>query len=203
MSAKQFQLLGGHPALDFVNTIHDWTVHKPQDHLEVFPDALRFGAAAGVLSSAEARRLSALPSRHELRRLRELRCRLERILRATVIDREALPVDLDALTRDGADAARATRLRRSKHQLVREIDTASAGVGVLRLRLVDAAISLLTSARLGQLKTCPSCGWFFLDTTKNRSRRWCSMAMCGGNAKARRYYWRTKARAADSQAEPR
>jgi predicted RNA-binding Zn ribbon-like protein len=203
VNAKQFQLLGGHPVLDFVNTIHDWTVPKPQDHLEIFPDALRFGAAAGALSSSEARRLSALPSRHELRRLRELRSRLERILRATVIDRTPLAADLDALTRDRADAARATRLRRSKHQLIRVIDSKTAGVAALRWRLVEEAIALLTSAQMDQLKTCPSCGWFFLDTTKNRSRRWCSMAMCGGNAKARRYYWRTKAHAAQSQAAAR
>lgn len=201
MSAPQFQLLGGHPALDFVNTIHDWTVHEPRDYLTAFPDALRFGAAAGVLSPSEARKLSALPVRQELRRLRELRSRLERILRATVIDRAPLATDLDALTRESVDAARAMRLRRAKHQLVREIETATAGIAVLRWRLVEAAIALLTSSRLNYLKTCPSCGWFFLDMSKNRSRRWCSMAMCGSNAKARRYYWKTKARAANTRSQ--
>ncbi|MGH7701051.1 MAG: CGNR zinc finger domain-containing protein [Gemmatimonadales bacterium] len=43
------------------------------------------------------------------------------------------------------------------------------------------------------MKSCPSCGWFFLDASKNRSRRWCSMATCGSSAKARRYYRRRKA----------
>src|SRR5207247_343918 len=45
----------------------------------------------------------------------------------------------------------------------------------------------LTSAELGRLKKCPSanCGWIFLDTTRNRTRRWCDMKVCGNRAKAR------------------
>ncbi|HEY7407555.1 MAG TPA: CGNR zinc finger domain-containing protein [Gemmatimonadaceae bacterium] len=53
----------------------------------------------------------------------------------------------------------------------------------------------LPSDRVARVGACPSCGWFFLDTTKNRSRRWRSMAMCGSAAKARAYYWRTKSAA--------
>jgi predicted RNA-binding Zn ribbon-like protein len=67
-----------------------------------------------------------------------------------------------------------------------------AGVATIRWRLVETAVALLTSDRLARLSACPSCGWFFLDASKNRSRRWCSMAMCGSAAKARSYYWRTK-----------
>jgi len=38
-----------------------------------------------------------------------------------------------------------------------------------------------------QAKTCK---WLFLDTTRNHSRRWCDMKVCGNRAKARRYYRR-------------
>jgi predicted RNA-binding Zn ribbon-like protein len=72
------------------------------------------------------------------------------------------------------------------------IDVERAGAAVLRQRIVDAAVALLTAAEKGRLKACPACGWFFLDKTKNRSRRWCSMTTCGNSAKARRYYWRKK-----------
>ncbi|MBC7897912.1 MAG: CGNR zinc finger domain-containing protein, partial [Cytophagaceae bacterium] len=34
--------------------------------------------------------------------------------------------------------------------------------------------------------------WFFLDVSKNGSRRWCSMATCGATAKAHRYYWKDR-----------
>ena len=36
------------------------------------------------------------------------------------------------------------------------------------------------------------CGWVFLDETKNRRRRWCSMKDCGNRAKARRHYARQR-----------
>lgn len=198
VTSHTFELVGGDLALDFLNTIHDWTVAEPRDYLPTLPEALRFGAAAGALSAAETRRLVALPAGQEVRRLRELRARLERIFRAAVIDRAPLPADLDALADDAAAAARAARLRRGRDHLAREIDVGVAGVAALRLRIVEAALALLTSPRFAGVKTCPACGWFFVDSSKNRSRRWCSMATCGSNAKARRYYWRSKHRPAKS-----
>lgn len=196
MTDHRFELVGGDAALDFLNTIHDWTVPEPRDYLPTFAEALRFAEAAGVLTRAEAKRLATSPAGSELRRLRELRARLERIFRGELTKWSPSPEDLDAIARDAAEAARAARLRRDRGRLMRVIDPQAAGAATLRWRLAEAAVALLTSERLTRVGTCPSCGWFFLDTTKNRSRRWCSMAMCGSAAKARSYYWRTKRRSA-------
>jgi predicted RNA-binding Zn ribbon-like protein len=51
--------------------------------------------------------------------------------------------------------------------------------------LAQAAVDLLRSPRIARLKQCGHCRWVFLDTSKNRSRRWCSMAHCGTEAKVR------------------
>lgn len=56
--------------------------------------------------------------------------------------------------------------------------------------VAHSAVELLTSGPLQRLGACPSCGWLFLDTSRNRTRRWCSMATCGAREKARRYYRR-------------
>ena len=192
MANHQFQLVGGDPALDFVNTIHDWTAPEPRDYLPTYAEAVRFAEVAGIVAGGEAKRLSGLSPGSELRRLHELRTRLERILRAVLAGRPPAADDLEALSREAADAARTARLRSERGRLTRTIDAQAAGVATLRWRLVDATMALLTSERLGRLSTCPSCGWFFLDTTKNGSRRWCSMAMCGTAAKARAYYWRSR-----------
>ena len=37
------------------------------------------------------------------------------------------------------------------------------------------------------------CSWLFLDMSKNRSRRWCDMKVCGNRAKARRFSARYRA----------
>lgn len=192
MRSHQFQLVGGDAALDFVNTIHDWTAETPRDYVPTFDEALRFAQASAVVTSGEAKRVATRSAGAELRRLRALRARLERTLRAIVAGRSPASDDLEALARDAAEAARAARLRAEKGRMVRTVDPDVAGAAIVRLRIADAAIALLTSDRLDRVSACPSCGWFFLDTTKNRSRRWCSMSMCGSAAKARAYYWRSK-----------
>jgi predicted RNA-binding Zn ribbon-like protein len=56
-------------------------------------------------------------------------------------------------------------------------------------------LRLLTESP-GRIKACahPDCVLYFHDTTKNGTRRWCSMAVCGNRAKAARHYERTKTR---------
>jgi predicted RNA-binding Zn ribbon-like protein len=58
--------------------------------------------------------------------------------------------------------------------------------------LVHGTADIVTSADPSPLSSC-ACDWTFLDTTKNRSRRWCDMADCGSRSKASRYYRRHRA----------
>ncbi len=55
-----------------------------------------------------------------------------------------------------------------------------------------SAAELLSSAQLNRARQCADekCGWLFLDMSRNRSRRWCSMEYCGNRNKARNYYHR-------------
>ncbi|MGF1430544.1 CGNR zinc finger domain-containing protein [Kitasatospora sp. LaBMicrA B282] len=45
-----------------------------------------------------------------------------------------------------------------------------------------------------RIRSCahPDCVLHFYDTSKNGTRRWCSMASCGNRAKASRHYARTR-----------
>jgi predicted RNA-binding Zn ribbon-like protein len=55
--------------------------------------------------------------------------------------------------------------------------------------IIYSAAQLLTSSGLGRIKLCRAddCGWLFVDSSRNRSRRWCDMSDCGNRAKARRF----------------
>ncbi|WP_171168255.1 CGNR zinc finger domain-containing protein [Streptomyces sp. I05A-00742] len=55
--------------------------------------------------------------------------------------------------------------------------------------LAVAWSELVVTGEAARLKRCAehACAWVFWDTSKNRSRRWCSMRVCGNRAKARRY----------------
>jgi predicted RNA-binding Zn ribbon-like protein len=60
--------------------------------------------------------------------------------------------------------------------------------------VIRSAADLLVSEEIRQVKRCadPTCGWLFLDISRNRSRRWCDMADCGNRAKASRFYKKNK-----------
>ncbi|MFJ2787304.1 MULTISPECIES: CGNR zinc finger domain-containing protein [unclassified Streptomyces] len=55
--------------------------------------------------------------------------------------------------------------------------------------LAIAWSELVTTGDAARLKRCAehTCGWAFWDVSKNRSRRWCSMKVCGNRNKSRSY----------------
>jgi predicted RNA-binding Zn ribbon-like protein len=52
-----------------------------------------------------------------------------------------------------------------------------------------SAADLLTSSDLHHVHQCAleTCGWLFLDLSKNKTRRWCAMKLCGNKAKVRHH----------------
>jgi len=69
--------------------------------------------------------------------------------------------------------------------------------------LAAASLLDLLDAAPGRIRRCqhPACVLWFLDTTRNGTRRWCSMTSCGNRAKARRHYERARS-AVTSTSEP-
>jgi predicted RNA-binding Zn ribbon-like protein len=56
-------------------------------------------------------------------------------------------------------------------------------------RLLAIVAASMADGSWERLKACSArdCGWAFYDRTRNRSGRWCSMAVCGNRAKVRAY----------------
>lgn len=89
----------------------------------------------------------------------------------------------------------------SSEHLADLLDAASAvirrhPIKAMRLPLDAAtarsALVLATFAEPQRLKICPNCQWLFLDRSRNRSRTWCDMTVCGNRVKASRHYQRQK-----------
>ncbi|MEA2554661.1 MAG: hypothetical protein QOJ65_2837 [Fimbriimonadaceae bacterium] len=103
--------------------------------------------------------------------------------------------DLSELNWNVQRAIVAARLLSGQHGLEWDIDSlrnsVSGSVGVLAL----SAAGLFSSEKSARVRKCndQSCGWLFVDLSKNRSRKWCDMSDCGNVAKARRYYAKQKA----------
>ncbi|MBC7897037.1 MAG: ABATE domain-containing protein, partial [Cytophagaceae bacterium] len=141
--AHRFEMVGGHPVLDFLNTINDWTADTPTDYLADGAEAAAFGEQAGVLSRAESRRMATLVHGPELGRLRVLRAVLERALQALLDARAPVAADLDALDALRTEVSRSAKLRLVDGRLTSEVGAERTGGSTLRLRLAAAALALL------------------------------------------------------------
>ena len=75
---------------------------------------------------------------------------------------------------------------------------ATDGPWHLRLAIAQSAVDLLTGRDAALIRACanPRCSVIFVDRSKNRSRRWCSMALCGNLMKVTRFYQRARAKRA-------
>lgn len=64
------------------------------------------------------------------------------------------------------------------------------------LALVAAVVAeAMADGTWSRLKACPGphCGWVFYDASRNRSRQWCSMQICGNRVKGREFRARQRA----------
>lgn len=142
--------------------------------------------------------------------LRDLREGLRNLL-APVDSLEAGSAAEDAAAAEDARAAaiaRASAVLRGRQMVVELGGTAREPSLTSADGLTGQAIAAVATAYLvvrsggdwARLKVCadPTCRWAFLDTSRNRSRRWCDMADCGNRAKNRVWRERQRHRAAES-----
>jgi predicted RNA-binding Zn ribbon-like protein len=190
----ELEFTGGDPALDFVNTV-ETRASDPLELLRSYRDLVDWTAKVGLVDAETARSLRRFDAEDVLARAIALREAAYELLVAVVVEHAPPPTrPLAVVNAEIADAGRGV--------LVFDAGVftfqAQSDDALLPLRLVVSALAdLLTSSRLHRVGRCEgvgNCGWLFLDTTKNHSRRWCSMAGCGSRAKMRRYYARGKAK---------
>jgi predicted RNA-binding Zn ribbon-like protein len=192
-----FELVAGVRCLDFVNTVGDrsgqWRYAR--NYLQRYEDVVSWGLQASVVTAAEASELRALA----LQRPDEA----EAALRRAVNLREALHAVFGPVAAGqaiGSDALATLNVALSPLLALSRLvarDGACAWEYAEQLATFDrviwtvarSAADLLTSPDLAHVRQCAleTCGWLFLDLSKNKSRRWCAMMMCGNRSKARRH----------------
>ncbi len=208
----RFQLVASALCLDFVNTVGDrsGTWRYVRNYLQRYEDVVAWGAQARVLTPREATALLALAAQRPdaaaaaLTRAVNLRETLHTVFAPIAAGR---PIARDALAafNETLPAMLATsRLATTSEGLVCHwaFDAAAPGgpphqheqheIGAFDRvvwSVVRSATDLLTSGDLGYVHQCAleTCGWLFLDLSKNKTRRWCAMKMCGNKAKVRHH----------------
>jgi predicted RNA-binding Zn ribbon-like protein len=187
-------IIGRNSALDLVNTVSGWN-HDPEDWIPDVPSFLVWTEISGVLGTREkneAARLAAVShpaAERVLASAKELRFALWSLISSLQHRKTAKPRDLSVIDEW------MHRLALSRHAVVNRnivnfaINRDISVLDIPSLRVIAAARTLLEHFPAARIKTCAArdCGWKFLDFSKNRSRRWCDMAVCGNLAKARHY----------------
>jgi len=189
-----FERTGGHPVLDLVNTL-DWRFRAsgPEELLEGYNDVVRFTEQTGLMAAADARKLlRSVPESKGLKivaAVRELREAAAEVLYAAVDGNSPAPSALKRLQECFASVKQHEELHWDGEKLGwRLLQSGSAADGPLLLLTLSAA-DFMTSEQMHLLRECGNteCRWLFVDTSKNHTRRWCDMKICGNRMKARRF----------------
>lgn len=193
-----FDFESGHLALDFANTVNWHASQEPRESLHTYRDLLEWSRQAGLLTRAQVEQLGQSSERsgeEALQRAQSLREAIYRIFRDLSHDDGPRPEDLDLLSDHYQAAVAHARLVRAGDRYRWTWEQAASEPDRVLWPVARAAVELLFSDdldRVGQCADDRGCGWLFIDTSRNRSRRWCSMESCGNRAKARRYYRRSQ-----------
>jgi predicted RNA-binding Zn ribbon-like protein len=193
---QTLKLLGGSPCLDFANTA-DWDGLQPLDDcLTNYRDLLQWSQRSLNLSESSAHQLEALATGEPqaaiavFDRAIWLRSGIYRLLVAIADGQSHSPEDLQLLNQELALALPHLQIQSTPTGFVLDWMTTVALDSVLWAIAWSTAQLLSQPQQRDRLRVCPGerCGWLFLDTTRNRSRRWCDMQVCGNRAKAHRHY---------------
>jgi predicted RNA-binding Zn ribbon-like protein len=179
--AGNIELVAGHLSLDFINTLSTRLKSYQREYLLGYNDLVAWSRHAGILSVEKARHLKGL----ERRRPAEA---------GTVLNR-AIEVR-EVLFRIFSTLAQGNVPRDGDIQGFHwEWTSNPNALDAMLWPIVRAAAELLVQPERNRVRQCanhPVCQWLFLDKSKNQSRRWCSMDLCGSRDKVKRYYHRKK-----------
>jgi predicted RNA-binding Zn ribbon-like protein len=197
----EFDLSGRNLCLDFANTVSRRDdPRQTREHLASPVDLIAFARQSALITAKHAAELR-LYAQHHPREAGHV-YQQAIILREHVFSAfaaisqggEAGENDLRAISHAAQEALQHRHLQRAGKTYRWEWEGKEANpLGQLLWPLAQAVADLLTSDQLKLVRFCEAadCQWLFLDHSRNRSRRWCDMTICGNREKARRHYQRT------------
>jgi predicted RNA-binding Zn ribbon-like protein len=197
-----FEFDAGRLCLDFANTLGDRPDESPhEEDLHTYADLVAWSEAAGILSTDDAAEMEREAARRPADAERAfaaviaLREAIYRLFSAIAARAEPPVDDLDAVNRAIATATAHGHLAPVHGHFHWQWEHDASVLDSMIWPVAWSVAELLLSEELHRVHECagPDCGWLFMDTSKNGSRRWCSMETCGNRAKARRHRARLRA----------
>jgi predicted RNA-binding Zn ribbon-like protein len=199
--AGNLELVGGRVCLDFANTMNNRKAPSRRDYLGSYGDLVDWSRHAGLLTREEADRsmdeAGRLPKKaaRVFRLAVEIREAIYRIFSGIAQGERPKAADIDTLNTFLGGILHRQKVfpdgKGFQWDWIRDEGT----LDFMLWPILRSAADLLTSNEIKRVRECArreACDWLFLDTSKNGSRRWCSMSMCGNLEKAKKYYRRKR-----------
>ena len=198
MTTDVFDLDAGALCLDFTNTLEWRFTDHPKELLNDYSDLIHWGEAAGIMPSDRAVRLLQIAENQPEKaaaaygaaiKLRETIYRI--FANVSVREGGVNRDDLDVLNRSLSKSLSHLLIIPSPEGFVWDWTQSPERLDRVLWPVTRSAGELLASDRLDRVGQCADdrgCRYLFFDTSRNGSRRWCSMDACGNRAKARRHY---------------
>jgi len=176
--------VGGHPLLDFLNTVADTGKTREDDKIADWPAVHAWASHAELLSKQELACFlgnQSLDGRDELVELHRIREDVHEALLRLVAEQASGSDPVGSLQDHIRAAMRRGRLERDGRHFRWRANAST------RRRWTDAVAlayeELLRSDDLARVRQCARCTWFFVDRGRGAGRRWCDMRTCGNRAK--------------------
>lgn len=187
-------LVGGHPALDLVNTVTARNTPTPIDWLDGYERLLDWARLAQVaqekvLTVLGKQAADSLPNAaRALARLKQFREALYTAYTAQLSGTRVPQAVLSEINDIWQEAQSRIRLEYCGNRVDARVSVEGSGLDLIRDCVAVPAIELLRSLPTDRARLCRGdrCGWLFIDSSKGGQRVWCDMATCGNAAKTLR-----------------
>ncbi|MBU2491587.1 MAG: CGNR zinc finger domain-containing protein [Bacteroidetes bacterium] len=206
---EKWKFIGGNLCLDFINTVGGRVENDADsstsytilsEKLNDFLDLADWGKKKKLLNEKEVKELILFSSENNkaanrlFQRAITFREAIYRIFKGISEGREPTDKDINIINTECLSAREnQTLIYENKLFAWKFVHGGNEAENIIRMISLSAA-ELLTSEQIKRIKQCPgeNCGWLFLDTSKNGSRQWCDMKVCGNLAKVRRFRVKNK-----------
>jgi predicted RNA-binding Zn ribbon-like protein len=195
---SKIPFLGGNLSLDFVNTVHDRHEDPLRNLLQNYLDLVTWVYFANAISDSQKEKL--------LQKGQENQTKANQIYNDSLQLREALydlivnminrenvsPVNMQTINQWLSKSFSNLELTQIDSHFLLDWNEENFGLESVLWPIVRAFSDLVISEDHKRIKQCGNCGYLFVDNSKNKSRRWCSMEICGNRVKARRHARKTR-----------
>jgi predicted RNA-binding Zn ribbon-like protein len=198
--AAVLPLIGGRRCLDFVNTLGWRGAEAPEEHIACYDDLLAWSLHAGSLNEDDVQRLALEAMEHPARagssfaKALALREAMHRTFASLASAQAPGDADLGVINDELGDALSHLRIARFDDRFGWRWDRSTLSLDRPLWPIARSCAELLASSDIANVRECAGhpCGWLFLDSSKNRSRRWCDSRDCGNRVRAQRHYARKR-----------